>query len=156
MNEQDLKRFKDNHTYEEAALDLVEELHDNYGESFLSLHLYGCDDLHTVELMEQIKKEMDDKFIVSVCSTNEIIEEKLMIDDLFPNLYLMMDYDDIIRTLVEKEWLDEFVLMKPKKHNDWYRSRERTIYTKGGKWDKCPPHIQRFFNQVKDANSKKA
>lgn len=149
MNEHDLKIFKDNYKYQEEALSLVEELHDNYGDDFLSIHLYGCDDLHTVELMESIKKEMDDKFIVSVCATNQIVEEQLGIDRIFPNIDLLIDYDTVIEMMVKKEWLDEFILMKPKQLNEFYRSRERTIYTKGNNWNKCPPKVQEHFLIVK-------
>jgi len=37
-----------------------------------------------------------------------------------------------------------------KKHNDFYRSKDRTIYTKGSKWNDCAKIVKDHFLSVKD------
>lgn len=148
MYQADLERFQENYLADDEALPLVAELHTKYSEMFLCEHLRDETTRHSLTLMCEIKKELEERFLISICSTNHTIEEELRIDDLFPNIFLLIDYDRIIEMLVKKEWIDEFIIMKPR-NGDWYRSRERTIFAKGNRWKECPTYIQEHFNFVK-------
>ena len=150
MNERELKRFQDNYPCDPEALPLVEDLHDTFGECFLCEKLYGCDVNHTLTLMEEIKGELEADFLVSVCATNDLTEEVLSLDILFPNLICLMDYERMIEALEKKEWIGIYKIMKPFKKEDSWRSLERTIYVKGSKWNDCPKIVRDHFLSVKD------
>lgn len=149
MYQADLDRFKENYLIDDEALPLMAGLHDTYGEEFLCDCLGDENTLHTLEKMKNIEREMQEKFISSVCSTNEILEKKLRIDELFPNLYLIFSYEDLIQTLCSNDWIIEYSIMNARKPNHWFISRKKAIFVKGEKWDKCPETIKKHFLRVK-------
>jgi hypothetical protein len=178
MNDKDLERFQDNYAADAEALPLVAELHATYGESFLCECLRGDDILHTLSIMCEVKQEMRDKFLLSVCSTNHINEHELGLDGLFPNLiHLMtistnhinehelgldglfpnlihlMSYEKMLEHLEEKGWISIFTILRPFRLEERYRYVDKTIYAKGYNWEKCPKSIQEHFLKIKKEKS---
>ena len=153
MNDKDLERFQDNYAADAEALPLVAELHATYGESFLCECLRGDDILHTLSIMCEVKQEMRDKFLLSVCSTNHINEHELGLDGLFPNLIHLMSYEKMLEHLEEKGWISIFTILRPFRLEERYRYVDKTIYAKGYNWEKCPKSIQEHFIKIKKEKS---
>ena len=156
MNDRDLERFQDNYAADAEALPLVAELHATYGESFLCECLRGDDTLHTLSIMWEVKRELEERFLASVCATEDIREEELKLDILFPNLTCVMSYDKLFQYLQEKEWIALFDIVDPKRSSPGWRVIGRTIFAKGFSWDKCPQPIKEHFLAIKKEKADKA
>ena len=155
MYDRDLERFQDNYAADAEALPLVAELHATYGESFLCECLRGDDTLHTLSIMGEVKRELEERFLASVCDTEDIREEELKLDVLFPNLTCVMSYDKLFQYLQEKEWIALFDIADSKRSSPGWRVIGRTIFAKGFSWDKCPKPIQDHFLNLKSRHTAK-
>ena len=152
MNDAYLERLKKNIMIDQEALPLMVELHDTYGEEFLYEHLYAYDNLHTLAMVEEIKREMEDKFIISVCANNHITEKELKLDLLFHNCHYLISYDEMIEILIKNKWIARDRIYRNLGVSE-YRALVRTIYSKGMNFEECPSHVKGHFILLKHENN---
>lgn len=149
MRDKDLERFQDNYFADQEALPLVAELHATYGESFLCECLKGDDVHHTLAIMVEVKRELEERFLVSVSASDDIREQALELDVLFPNLKLVMSYDKLFEYLEQKNWISLFDIEDSENSKPFWRIIKRTIFAKGLSWESCPQPIREHFLRIK-------
>lgn len=152
MRDRDLERFQDNYAADAEALPLVAELHATYGEEFLCECLFDPETLHTLPVMVQVKRDLEDKFLVAVKSDEDCFEEKLKLDVLFPNIKCIMDYNKLLEILEKKGWIWVFKIVDESRSLPHWRVIGKSIFSKGHEWDKCPREIQNHFLGIKKEN----
>lgn len=144
--------FKSEFIFTDLAEDLIDSLFITYGEDVLSFYTSELDfDNITIHEMNEVKSDIEDKYIISVCARNDIKSDKIKLYELFSNLDCliggMYPEDDIIEMLIKKEWIDVFKIWEYPKRNYWVV--EKSLFFKGCRWNECPKPIQDHFIKLK-------
>lgn len=154
MIQEYLEHYKRSTYFHENALPLLEELHKKYGQECLDYYLQSDDVQHNVDLMNLIKKQIENDFIISVCATNDIIQDKIKLYELFPNLNLL--YSDsmypeeiIIEKLVDNSRLWFLTFKEWRWPHSNYRVLTKQMFFKGPNWHECPSPIRDHFEKLK-------
>lgn len=154
--DEDLAQFKTEFEYTNLAEDLIDSIFYKFCRETLNRYLEDDEAPYDVHQMNDINAKIEEDYLTFVCSSEDILHEKIKLYELFPNSNLliggMYPDSDILDILIKNEWIQEDKIWKYPNSSNWW-SVDRTFLFKGYNWDKCPQPIKDHFLKLKEQNA---
>lgn len=154
--DEDLEQFKTEFEYTNLAEDLIDSLFHKFGRETLNRYLVDDEAPYDIHQMNEIKSKIEEEYLTFVCSSNDILHEKIKLYELFPNSNLliggMYPDSDILDILIKNEWIEEDKTWQYPNASNWW-AVDKTFLFKGCNWEKCPQPIKDHFIKLKEENA---